>query len=72
MQAELSKETLNSIYKAVKLGVRDGGLEFQKKSIENIPDNIGNTLKNTLDGIVEVLPDLIKSFNEIDKIIDKS
>ena len=72
MQHELSKDTLNSIYKAVKFGVRDGALEFQQKSIENIPDNLGLIIKQTFDTVEEILPDMIKSFEKMDKAINKS
>ncbi len=72
MQVTLSDTSMNAIRRAVRAGVEQGVLGAQQKSIENISVNIGKIMDNTLDGVVKKLPNMIKSFNEIDKIINES
>ena len=68
----LSDDTFKKIETSVTLGVKKALFDYQKDSIEKLPENFEKILTGMTKSDENTLPSMIKSFKNIEEIIDKS
>ena len=68
----LSDDTFKKIETSVTLGVKKALFDYQKDSIEKLPENFEKILTGMTKSVENTLPSMIKSFKNIEEIIDKS